>query len=154
MSDRQALKLKLAQWKANYLDDAGRDGGDGEGWREYLLRRSAEDPLWFEARATELLLEVGDKVWGLQPREDGPDLFAVSGVKMPESITRPDGKGGFQQVALKYATISDGFQQANIKIEKGEQSLAKGYKFWAAMADAQRRSGGRTDVLLSEIADC
>lgn len=154
MSRRSEFWLKAAEWKRKYCVECLTQGGDNAGYHDFAVKRAREEePMWLEARLWDLFHAGLDTEWARKPRDKGPDLFKVSGVTIPEYITRPDGKKGYRQVAAEYASISDYLRQAELTHEKGLESIAAAATMFSVAREAQHRAGGRTDVLMIDVAD-
>jgi hypothetical protein len=105
-------------------------------------------------------MEAATRVWEAQPRKVGPDLFAISGVTIPEYLTRPakidfsiDDDDRFEKVDHRFATVHDLYQDATIKLRKSAQAAAIAEKEMQAADEALKRAGGDMSAFLRDLKD-
>jgi hypothetical protein len=158
---RQTVSMRMAELRERYLEEQERRGGNSVGWQEYWITEFRKNPERYDVLA--LAKMAGAKAWEAKPKEDGPTLFSIAGVKIPEHITRPaqgflfdtgmDDESAFEKVSHKFATIADGRADAHVKTRKAGQAAAAAERKQAAMDEAERRAGGDVSKLLKDVAD-
>jgi hypothetical protein len=159
-----ARRDPMAAERPRYLDSCGVDGGTATGFREWIKKRCYEDPRLFPVDA--IRDKAATAAWQAQPRRDGPDLFTIGGVTVPEFLTRPknghvdgedledeDGENGFEKVAQQYATVRDRRDDALIKLRKAAQSSAAAEKLMQNADECRRLAHGNMGAFLRDLAD-
>ena len=150
--------------KKRYLEERAAAGGTAAGFRERVRASYQADQMKYVALVLDAVMESATKTWQQAPRKRGPDLFCVAGQTIPEYLTRPasfvtgddiehDDEEKFEKVDAKFATISDLFDDATIKMRKAAQSSAAAETEMKAADEARRRARGNMAALLREIAD-
>jgi hypothetical protein len=154
---------RLAELKDKYLRQQKTDGGTAGGYRKFAAENI--DRLFLEKFIWDALNEAATREWRKQPRKDGPDLFSIAGVKIPDSLTRPakgkfitgegldDDEGDFEKVHSDFATVGDLIDDATIKLRKAAQASAAAEREARIADEALRRAHGDRDTLLKNIAD-
>jgi hypothetical protein len=150
--------------KDRYLMQCKKTGGTAAGFRKHCVTCHDEEPAKFAKLQREAFLEAATKCWQAQPRKRGPDLFDISGITVPEYLTRSIGfvdgddiddesEEKFEKVHYKFATVSDLYADANIKLRKAGQASAAANRLYTAADEARRRARGKMDALLSALHD-
>ena len=164
MSD-ESIGSILRREKEIYLDTCDEDGGTAEGFRRHVLKVQDDDPLQFNKRLTEILMEASTKAWQARPRIHGPDLFSFNGIPIPTHLTTPnrghvnadeiesDDETRFRKVSAKYATVQDYHDSATIHSRKAAEAGAAVAREWRGVDEALSRANGDMSVFLRDIAD-
>ena len=151
--------------KKKYLVGAQEHGGTAQGFRNCISSDYSRDPMKYNSRVLDLLMEAATRNWQARPRQRGPDLFSVNGETIPEHLTRPrlkyadgdaiedDVEEAFEKVDSSYATVYDHLQDAQIKLRKAAQSSAAAERQFRQNDEMMRRAKGRMDVYIRDIAD-
>ncbi|UPT91132.1 hypothetical protein HAP41_0000020710 [Bradyrhizobium barranii subsp. apii] len=158
------LSAILNAQKKLYLEACGPYGGTAKGFRERIKADYRAHELKYTALVLDAVMEASTKNWQAPPRKRGPDLFCISGLTIPETLTRPssfatgegiddDDEDKFEKVDCKYATVSDLIDDATIKLRKAAQSSAAAEAQMKAADEARRRARGKVTTFLHEIAD-
>src|SRR6185312_3404117 len=104
--------------KKLYLEACGPTGGTAKGFRERISTDYRAHELKYTALVLDAVMEAATKNWQAPPRKRGPDFFCISGLTVPETLTRPssfatgddiddDDEDKFEKVDCRYATVSD-----------------------------------------------
>lgn len=162
------LSAYLGAQKRLFIDGRKTAGGTATGFRSHIRQRYSADPLMFASMMLDALMEATTKKWEQQPRREGPDLFHIKGVALPEFLTRPtqghvpnpDADAGeseseehYEKVSQRYATIQDYFSDGMIKLRKAAQSSARAEQQMRNADEALRRAGGKPTAFLVDVAD-
>jgi len=163
MSSRErelTVASRMRAERARYLQARKREGGTASGFRDWIRARATDDPRLFPVDA--LRDEAATKAWESQPRKEGPDLFSVGGIAVPEFLTRSkvgyvDGDAiaddEFEKVAAEFATVNDRYEDAVIKMRKAAQASASAEQQMKQADECRRRARGDMSALLRDIAD-
>jgi hypothetical protein len=159
------LRDLLRAEKMRYLEARRQQGGTAEGFRQRIRAQYAAEELKFTALVLDALMEAATKSWQAPPRKRGPDLFSISDVTIPETLTRPaagyvtgdeiegDAEELFEKVDYRYATVNDLEEDAKIKLRKAAQSSAAAERLMRAVDTARARARGDMSALLKDVCD-
>lgn len=161
------LSAYLSAQKHLFIDGRQTAGGTANGFRSHIRQRYSADPLMFSSMMLDALMEATTKKWEQQPRRDGPDLFRIKGVVLPEFLTRPtqghvpnpdapdegESEEHYEKVSQRYATIEDYYSDGMIKLRKAAQSSARAEQQMRNADEALRRAGGDQAAFLVNVAD-
>lgn len=163
-----SLKQLIAIEKKRYLLEREANGGTAEGFRTRIVKQiigaEGTDKLKYDKWMIEAVQEAATRCWQAQPRKKGPDLFRIAGLTIPETLTRPtsivsgddiadDDETKFEKVDYQFATVSDLFDDAMIKLRKAAQASTAANSEMNAADEARRRSKGNMAAFLREVAD-
>jgi hypothetical protein len=156
-----SLTQLLGIEKQKYLEEQAEHGGTAEGFRLRMRGQYESDPLKFGAYILDALMQAVTKKWQDSPRNTGPDLFSIAKVSIPEVLTRTaagwyegdDEEEKFEKVLQTFGTVNDLFEDAQIKMRKAAQSSAAAERQMRQVDEARRRSKGRMDTFLRDVAD-
>jgi hypothetical protein len=160
-----SIREVLNKQRAIYLEKCEEDGGTAGGFRDYIAKWQAKDPLLLEKWKFEALMEATTLAWQAPPKKRGDDLFSISDVEVHSHITRPiveyangeeieaEKEDAFEKVSCNFATIHDWFQEWQIKVRKAAQSSAAAEKQAKGIDEARKRAKGDMTVLLRDVAD-
>jgi hypothetical protein len=162
-----SLGTLLTFEKKLYLEGAQTNGGTAEGFRNRIRRQYEEEPLKFNSRVLDALMEAATKKWQAPPRKKGPDLFSIGGLIIPETLTRPsrgvilsgedlegdDEEELFEKIDHNFATVNDLFEDATIKLRKAAQAGTAAERRMQAYDEARRRARKNMSAFLKDLAD-
>lgn len=161
MSNKRSMNTIMRIERQRYLDKCETDGGTAGGFRQWIRQRMEEEgDALFQIGA--LLDEAATGAWEAQPRTTGPDLFSINSLPVPEFLTRPgksaddDGENdedGYEKVSQRFATVSDLFEDAVVKMRKAAQASAAAEKRYQQAQEARRRARGNTMAFARDLAD-
>jgi hypothetical protein len=144
--------------KKKYLEDSAENGGTASGFRDRIRNEYATDPEKFNALVPQALMEAATKTWQAPPRKNGPDLFSIAGLMIPESLTRlgdvvgdeitADDEEKFEKGDCNFATVDDLYEDAAITMRKGKQVLAAGERKMRVADEARSRAHGNRKAFL------
>lgn len=156
------LTMHLRTQKGQFLEARAERGGTAEQFRTYVRQAYFDEPVRYDSFVVEALMEAATRTWQEMPRKRGPDLFSISNVAIPETLTRrrasvdgmaADDDEDFEKVSSQYATVNDLYEDATIKMRKAAQSSAAAESEMVAADEARKRAGGKMDARLKDLAD-
>jgi hypothetical protein len=158
----RTISALLQAEKIRYIEKTRQDGGFAEGFRKHIRKLFAKDSLKFESLMLDAVMEATTRAWEKSPRKSGPDLLSISGVTVPEFLTRParhvsgdelDEEGLFEKVSYKFATVRDLYDDATVKMRKAAQYYSAAAETLKAADEARRRAHGKDTAFLHDVMD-
>ena len=164
MDKDSSLNSELKLERSHYLEQCKEEGGNAQGFRDYIAKLHRKEPLRFQKRVLDMLMEATTRAWERPPRKSGPDLFTLNGVIIQEILTTPahgllltgellDEEASYRKVSSIYASVADFEQDALIKMRKAAQSSAAAEEQMRAVDEAKRRAKGNMKKRLIDLAD-
>ena len=157
----RTISTLLQAEKIRYIEKTRQDGGFAEGFRRHIRKLFLKDSLKFEFLMLDAVMEATTRAWEKSPRKSGPDLFSISGVTIPEFLTRPARHVSgaeleeelFEKVSYKFATVRDLYDDATVKMRKAVDYYSASAETLKAADEARRRAHGKDTAFLHDVMD-